>query len=120
MISVQTNANLIAADLGKVAGRVVGRARLAVDLSGRQVAEAWRSNAEQTSGEHGKHYPKSIQSRMTGALEATVAPQEGMQQAGMSFEYGSRNQPPHLDGQRAVDRLAPVIEAQLATILDVL
>jgi hypothetical protein len=28
----------------------------------------------------------------------------------MSFEYGSRNQPPHLDGQRAADAVGPTID----------
>ena len=117
MIGVSTNAAAVAVDLGKVAAVVVRQGQVVVQQAGQDVADEWRRNAEETSGEHGKHYPKSIQSHMTGVLEATVAPQAGMAQAGMSFEYGSVNQPPHLDGQRAIDRLGPLIERRLESLL---
>jgi hypothetical protein len=119
-IFITTNANAVAADLGKGNARVVAKARAVIQLSGRSVESLWRSNAEATAGEHGKHYPKSIKSQMVGPLEARVAPDESMPQGGMSFEYGSVNQPPHLDGQRAIDVLRPTIEARLAKLLDVL
>lgn len=72
--------------------------------------DEWRANAEQTSGVHGKHYPKSIQYRLTGngisGVGAEVGPLSGPQ-SNMSFEFGSSNQPPHLDGQRALDAVGP-------------
>lgn len=117
MIGVQTNAAAVAVDLGKVGAGVVRQARVVIQEAGVEVANEWRRNAEQTAGEHGPHYPKSIKSRMTGALEATIQPDESMRQGGMSFEFGSRNQPPHLDGQRAIDRLGPLIERRLEALL---
>jgi hypothetical protein len=88
----------------------------AVEESAVEVRDLWRDNATQSSGKHGKHYPKSINYKMVPSLSAIVAevePTEGMMQAGMSFEFGSRNQPPHLDGQRAKDSAEPKIEQRI-------
>ena len=117
MIRVQTNANVIAADFGKVAGKVVKQARVIVETSAIDVRDKWRVNAYATSLPHGSWYPSSIRYQMTGALEATIAPDESYKQGGMSFEFGSRNQPPHLDGQRAIDHMRPIIERRLETLL---
>ena len=116
-IFVTTNGAAVSAELGRVSAQVVRQARVVIEDAGRDVRDEWRSNATETAGEHGKHYPRSIQSRMSGVLEATVEPDESMRQGGMSFEFGSRNQPPHLDGQRAIDRLGPLIERRLEALL---
>jgi hypothetical protein len=92
----------------------------AVEDSGTELRDAWRQNATQTAGQHGKHYPKSIQSKLLpslSAIVAEVAPDESMPQGGMSFEYGSRNQPPHLDGQRAKDSTEPSIVRRIDVAL---
>ena len=36
---------------------------------------------------------------------------------GPGFEYGSRNQPPHLDGLKAVDAIASQMERRFNTAL---
>lgn len=73
---------------------------------GEAFAEDWRGFAEGTVGEHGKHYPKSISSETKVALRIVVevGPETGRPQGGMGpgFEFGSRNQPPHLDGANAL------------------
>lgn len=73
--------------------------------------DTWRSNARETSGEHGRHYPNSItfDMRIGTDIVAEIGPDPSLPQGGMSFEYGSVNQPPHLDGQRATDEVAPRI-----------
>lgn len=72
---------------------------------GEDFAEEWRANARETSGAHGKHYPNSITSetRVGMHVEVLVGPESNRPQGrmGMGFEYGSMNQPPHLDGLRA-------------------
>jgi hypothetical protein len=76
-------------------------------------AAAWRNNAVTTSGEHGKHYPDSIDSELAFDLRGVsvdVGPNGGKPQGGMSFEFGSRNQPPHLDGAKALDTITPRAE----------
>lgn len=118
-VTVRTNGSAVAADLGKIGGLAFARVRVAVQSGGEIVKNRWKANAAASAGVHGKHYPKAITSRMTGGTEATVFPDPSMPQGGMSFEYGSRNQPPHLDGQRAIDASRELILARIATALDV-
>jgi hypothetical protein len=76
----------------------------------------------ETSGTHGKHYPKSIDSELvfnaTG-VSVDVGPNSAKKQGSMGagFEFGSKNQPPHLDGLRALDgvqqRAERVIDATI-------
>lgn len=84
--------------------------------------ETWRSNAEATSGSHGKHYPKSITSQMHMGMvvRGEVGPESGMKQGGMGpgFEFGSQNQPPHLDGARALPAAEVAITFGVAAALD--
>ncbi len=107
----------LATDLANAPIAVAKASREVVEETAIDLRDDWRKNATETAGRHGKHYPKSIRHRMLGftAIEAEIGPTEGMKQAAMSFEYGSRNQPAHLDGQRALDengpRLARRIEA---------
>lgn len=74
--------------------------------AGDEFAKSWADNARATSGEHGKHYPDSITSETRVALGIAVetGPESGRKQGGMGrgFEFGSINQPPHLDGLRAL------------------
>ena len=78
-----------------------------------------RSNARRSSGAHGKHYPKSFTWEMTGATSAVYGPDAGRKQGGMSFEHGSRNQPPHHDIARAADiHGANDLAARMNIVLD--
>lgn len=98
-------------DLGKIGARatwsMIGVYREAGDILTRD----WQANARVTSGEHGKHYPDSIDSslRVSTDIVVEVGPNPAKPQGGMSFEYGSAKQPPHLDGQKAADKLGPVL-----------
>lgn len=73
-----------------------------------------KENARRSSGTHGKHYPKSITSEMHSGLglfgnsiSGEYGPDSSRPQGGMSFEFGSRNQPPHLDLARSADVISP-------------
>lgn len=78
-------------------------------------ASVARDNAKRTAGAHGKHYPKSITSEMHGivsfggaaGISGEYGPDSAKPQGGMSFERGSRNQPPHLDLARSADLIGP-------------
>lgn len=76
---------------------------LAVTKSGRDVRDDWRSNATATAGKHGKLYPRTIKAYKPSQFVSKVEPDAAMPQGGMSFEFGSANQPPHMDGQKALD-----------------
>jgi len=89
---------------------------------GKDLEKTWRRNAKATSGEHGKHYPDSITTdmRVSTNIEVEVGPDPAKPQGGMSFENGSVNQPPHLDGQFAADEVVPRIDRRIDAALGLL
>lgn len=96
----------LAADLNKAAHRAIPEISAAVKDSAKRLEKGWRDNAARTAGKHGKHYPKSITADVSfglGSIEGEVGPDSSKPQGGMSFEFGSVNQAPHLDGQQAAD-----------------
>lgn len=100
----------LANDLAKSPAFVRTQGRAFITQAAGDLRNQWRRNATSTSGLHGKHYPKSIDFRLGGngisGIEAEVGPLSGPQ-SNMSFEYGSSNQDPHLDGQHALDYVGP-------------
>jgi len=103
----------LAADFGKASGKVAKALFEVYAESGDAFAEDWADNARETSGEHGKHYPNSITSetRISLGIHVETGPDSSMKQGSMGrgFEFGSQNQPPHLDGLRAL----PIAEKRL-------
>lgn len=104
----------LAADLANIAARVRPDMRDVVRDGIRTGADLARINARRSAGRHGKHYPKAITSEMTSGLglfgntiSGEYGPDVARPQGGMSFEYGSRNQPPHLDLARSADVVGP-------------
>lgn len=93
-------------DFGKASAKVVPALFDTYQQEAKSFESDWRSNATATSGRHGKHYPKSITSEMKVGLSivAEIGPESGRPQGSMGrgFEFGSVNQPPHLDGARAM------------------
>ena len=112
--------SVLAMDLGN-ASRGLAREMFNIyDQAGEAYAEDWANNARATSGVHGKHYPDSIdhEQKFGGfGVEVEVGPNSGKPQGrmGRGFELGSVNQPPHLDGTRAL----PAAEERLAKMADV-
>lgn len=112
----------LAADLSQVGARAVPALRSAMDEGGRAFADTWRTNAVATSGEHGRHYPNSIDSELVfsvASVAVDVGPNTAKKQGGMGkgFEFGSKNQPPHLDGVRAMEAVAPAVEALVDSVI---
>jgi hypothetical protein len=109
----------LSADLAQVGPRSVTAIRGVMGGIGEAFAREWASNARETSGEHGKHYPDSIDSELvfdiTG-VSVEVGPNSAKKQGSMGrgFEFGSQNQPPHLDGLRALDG----IQARADRVMD--
>lgn len=98
-----------ASDLGEVGPRVAGAMFDVYRESAGDLRAEWRRNAKETAGEHGKLYPDSITFDMhvSSSIVAEIGPDPRLPQGGMSFEFGSRKQPAHLDGQRATDTEVP-------------
>lgn len=98
----------LGADLSQVGAKTVPATRGVLAETGVAFANEWASNAREASGEHGKHYPASIDSELVfdiGGISVDVGPNRAKKQGSMGrgFEFGSKNQPPHLDGLRALD-----------------
>jgi hypothetical protein len=88
--------------------------------AGNAFRDEWKANARETSGEHGKYYPESIEADLAfsvSSIAVDVGPNPGMKQGGMSFEFGSENQPPHLDGLRALEGIVPRVERMVDSAL---
>lgn len=104
----------LASDLADIATRVKPDMRGVVRDGIRVGADLAKANAKRTAGSHGKRYPSSITSEMHSGLglfgntiSGEYGPDASRPQGGMSFEYGSRNQPPHLDLARSADVVGP-------------
>lgn len=69
--------------------------------------ELAKGNARRTAGAHGKHYPNAFTVEALSPLVWEYGPEASRPQGGMSFEFGSRNQPPHLDLAKSADIIGP-------------
>lgn len=109
----------LAVDLGKLGAKTTAAMIPVFTEAGDHLVTEWANNARQTSGVHGKHYPDSIDMDLVVSTDIAVevGPNPGKRQGGMSFEYGSVNQPPHLDGQRAADAEIPLIDRRIQSAL---
>lgn len=93
----------------------------ALEETAQDLVKEWKRNARKTARRHGRHYPKTIGYDLyNGGLTAVVGPDANhpLGQGGMSFEYGSRNQPPHLDGNRAADKIQYVFHRRILDAAD--
>lgn len=116
-IRVRHTIDRLADDYEKIPARAVaGMARIVRDNAdlGRDLA---RALARESAGAHGKHYHRAITSEGTGPLQAEFGPDSSRPQGGMSFERGSRNQPPHNDLAQAADKVLPDMAADVRKLL---
>lgn len=81
-----------------------------------------RDSAKRTAGAHGKHYHKAFTVEMhpggMGHYSGEYGPDESMPQGGMSFERGSRNQPPHLDLAKSADAIQAAFPRKVSKLVD--
>lgn len=83
-----------------------------------------KESARRTAGKHGKHYHRAFTAEYTGrglfgnTFSAEYGPLRGRKQGEMSFERGSRNQPPHWDLARSADVIGPAFAQEVRQLLD--
>ncbi len=127
MADVEIDASELAAalrDLDEMPDRVKLNAHTVVESYAEKLRNQWRDNARSTAGKHGKHYPRSITASSTSAgvgdVSWEVGPESALPQGGMGpgFEYGSVNQPPHLDGARAAEVIEPLFRRAVEDMID--
>lgn len=107
----------LAEEFGQAAIEVDRAAYRETKAAAKTLERKWRDNARESAGRHGVHYPKAITSeQMPARGEAwwQVGPESDRPQGDMSFEFGSRNQPPHWD----MTSVAPDVEAEFFDKLD--
>lgn len=115
-IEVTGGVSDLARDLAAIpikAGRDMARAVRRNANQGNRLAKA---NAKVSAGKHGKHYPNAITAEALTPLIWEYGPDVAMPQGGMSFEYGSRNQRPHLDLARSADVQGPKFADDVADL----
>jgi hypothetical protein len=74
--------------------------------------------AKESAGAHGKHYHRAFSMEAITPLEWEYGPDAAKPQGGMSFEFGSRNQPPHLDLARSADLVGPMFARDVSNLPD--
>lgn len=99
----------LATDYTAIPNRATRGVADAVEETAKKGERLAKAFARESAGDHGKHYPRSITSESSGLLGLSwvYGPDSALPQGGMSFEYGSRNQPPHLDLNRSADLIGP-------------
>lgn len=114
------NTGDLANDLAGIAKRARKDMVLTVREAGKVGNTVARDNARRTAGTHGKLYPRAFSWEMVGslfgsggAIAVEYGPDRGKRQGNMEFEFGSRNQPPHLDLNRSADLMGPVLAGEV-------
>lgn len=85
-----------------------------------------REHARRTARKHGKHYPNAMTPETkkpfvgfgAAVYSAEYGPVVGRPQGEMSFEFGSRNQPPHFDLATSADMVGPALVPEVRDALD--
>lgn len=82
---------------------------------GDELAKDWGDNVRAVAPKHLPHLPDAITSEHKfGGMSIVVetGPESGRKQGalGIGDEFGSRNQPPHLNGLRAMTAREPLLE----------
>lgn len=90
-------------DMKRIAAEFKPRAAVRVGEVARDGNRTAKRLAKRSAGKHGKHYSNAITLEGHGSLSYEYGPEAGLPQGGMSFEHGSRNQPPHLDLAKSAD-----------------
>lgn len=100
---------ILAADLERVPELATRRIAEVVEDTAKRGNRIAKAFARESAGDHGKHYHNAFQAERAGlsGLTWVYGPNAAMRQGGMSFEFGSRNQPPHLDLAKSADLIGP-------------
>lgn len=74
--------------------------------------------AKASAGKHGKHYHKAFTVEAINPTTWVYGPDASKPQGDMSFEFGSRNQPPHLDLNKSADVIGPKLGEDVRKMID--
>lgn len=105
-------------DLSDAPVKFVRKGSAAVRKNTRAGNRIGKGIARKSAGAHGKHYHKAWTAEMVSPLVGVYGPDSAMPQGGMSFNGGSRNQPPHLDLEKSQDLMRPQFYRDVDDVLD--
>lgn len=103
-------------ELGTAGAATAGAVLNVFEDGAGELRDEWRRNAVVSSRYHARFYPATIDySQLPGAtIDFEVGPRrKGQGNLGPILEFGSVNNPPHLDGQRAADDVIPRLERRV-------
>ena len=104
MARIYHNLDELEADLRTIATSFKPRAAEAVRDVAKDGNAAGKRLAKRSAGAHGKHYHAAFSAERLAPLTWEWGPDASKPQGGMSFERGSRNQPPHHDIAQGADQ----------------
>lgn len=110
----------LARDFGSAPAKVASALFDAYRGAGEGFRDDWRHNVRAIAPTHLPHLPDAITTEMKlsgfGSVEVETGPESGLKQGklGRGDEFGSVNQPPHLNGLRAI----PLAEKRLDRLAD--
>lgn len=116
----------LAADMADIPPRALKDMRATV-REGIKVGNSLAKDfARESAGKHGKHYHRAFTTEMGGVVSfggvngiaGEYGPDIAKPQGGMSFEFGSRNQQPHLDLARSADIIGPAFAGEVRRLPD--
>lgn len=111
----------LASDMKAIAVKAKPKLAKVVATNAREGRDQAKMYARQQHTMHGgtdKHYPNSITAERLLPLAWVYGPDAAKPQGGMSFEFGSRNQPPHLDLARSADVIAIQFGDDVGDVVD--
>lgn len=125
-VNVRHDIDDLANDLAAIPRKAVKDMQAVVRDGARVGNQVAKDNARDSAGKHGKHYPKAFTSSVSKPrfllggfqFQAEYGPDISRPQGGMSFEFGSRNQKPHLDLARSADLIGPAMVRELDEKVD--
>jgi hypothetical protein len=82
-------------------------------IAGNRIAREFASQQHTMNSNYDIHYPRAFSAEARSPLSWEYGPDASKPQGGMSFERGSRNQPPHLDLARSADIIAPRLASEV-------
>lgn len=108
--------HVLADDFDKIPNRATHLVANAVERTAKDGNRIAKGFARSSAGRHGKLYPRAFSAESAGLLGLSwvYGPVSAMPQGGMSFEFGSRNQPPHLDLTKSADVIGPLLSKRIA------
>lgn len=116
-LTVSHDLDRLQRDLKKIPGKLAGGAERAAARRAQEGNRNAKRRATRTAGKHGKHYPSAFIAERVGDMHWRYGPITSIAQGAMSFEGGSRNQPPHLDLEKSAAVVGPKFGRDISQLI---